>query len=155
MLAAVSTDGRSPDGKTLHYQQLFMSENLQNPPVATAAATPVAVPAAAAAPVQAVSNQNMAMIVYILYLVGFLIGLSALVGVILAHVNASNEQNPVIKSHFSYQIRTFWWGLLWVFIGLLTSIILVGYLVLLGWFIWTLVRCIKGLSALNRQEAIN
>lgn len=132
-----------------------MSENLQNSPLASTAAAPVApAPAPAAAPVQAVSNQNMAMIIYILYLVGFLVGLSALVGVILAHVNAGNEQNLVIKSHFSYQIRTFWWGLLWVFLGVLTSFILIGYLVLLGWFIWTLVRCIKGLSALNRQEAI-
>lgn len=129
-----------------------MSENLQTPPVATAATAPVATPVAA--PAQAVSNQNMAMIIYILYLVGFLIGLSALVGVILAHVNVNSEQDPILKSHFSYQIRTFWWGLLWVFIGALTSIILVGYLVLLGWFIWTLIRCIKGLSALNRQEAI-
>lgn len=133
-----------------------MSENLQNSPLASTAAAPVApAPAPAAAPVQAVSNQNMAMIIYILYLVGLLVvGLSALVGVILAHVNAGNEQNLVIKSHFSYQIRTFWWGLLWVFLGVLTSFILIGYLVLLGWFIWTLVRCIKGLSALNRQEAI-
>lgn len=131
-----------------------MSENLQNPPVATAAAAPVAATPAAQVPAQAVSNQNLAMIIYILYLAGFLIGLSALVGVILAHVNAGSEQDPVLKSHFSYQIRTFWWGLLWVFIGALSSIILVGYLVLLGWFIWTLIRCIKGLSALNRKEAI-
>lgn len=120
-----------------------MSENLQNPTVAPAAA-----------PAQAVSTQNMAMIVYVLYLVSYVVGLTALVGIILAHVNAGSEKDPVVKSHYSYQIRTFWWGLLWLVIGSITIFILIGYLILLFWFVWTLYRCIKGLSALNRNEAI-
>lgn len=101
-----------------------------------------------------VNNKSMAMIVYVLYLVGFVTGLTALVGVILAHVNSGSESDPVVRSHFSYQIRTFWWGLLWMIIGCITMFILVGYLVLLGWFVWTVYRCVKGLSALNRGEAI-
>ena len=105
-------------------------------------------------PPQVVQNASLAMIIYVLYLVGFFTGITALVGVILAYVNRTNEPSAVVRSHFDYQISTFWWGLLWLTIGWITVWILVGYIVWLVWAIWALYRCIKGLSALNRNEAV-
>jgi uncharacterized membrane protein len=101
----------------------------------------------AAAPSAAVigdGGKQLAFVVYVLYLVGFFIGLTSLVGVIIAHMKYS-EANDVYKSHFQYQIRTFWFGLLTVVVGAALSMVFIGYLVLLWWLVWTLVRCIKGM----------
>lgn len=106
-------------------------------------------------PPQVVQNSSLAMIVYVLYLVGFCTGITALVGVILAYVNRGNEPSSLVRSHFDYQIKTFWWGLLWLTIGWITVWFMVGFVVWLVWAVWTLYRCIKGLSALNRNEAVS
>lgn len=50
------------------------------------------------------------MAVYILYLVGFLAGITALVGLVLAYVNRS-DASAWLQSHYTFQIRTFWIGL--------------------------------------------
>ena len=88
-----------------------------------------------------------AMIVYVLYLIGFLVGLTALAGVIIAHLKLG-QADPASRSHHQYQIRTFWFGLLMVVVGVLLSVTGIGYLILLWWFVWTLVRCIKGILRL-------
>lgn len=101
----------------------------------------------------AVSNTTIATVVYILYFLGFFTGLSALAGVIVAHVQYDMAE-PLLRSHYQFQIRTFWIGLLYFVIGLVLCLVLVGYLVLLWWFIWTLIRCIKGILALNEGRPI-
>lgn len=101
----------------------------------------------------AVSQRTMAIIIYALFAVGFCNGVTALIGVILAHVNLKTA-DPVSASHFKYQMRTFYWGLLWVIIGAITSVIVVGWFVLLAWFIWTLIRIITGLMAINNGQPI-
>lgn len=100
-----------------------------------------------------VSQSNMAMTIYILYIVGFFVGITALVGVVLAHVNSSNA-DPVLSSHFKYQMRTFYWGLVWVIFGTITSFIVVGWFILLAWMVWTVIRIVKGMNALNMRQAI-
>jgi uncharacterized membrane protein len=102
---------------------------------------------------QFVSQSSMPLAVYILYIIGFFTGLTALIGVILAHMN-SNDADPIVASHSRYQVRTFWWGLLWLFIGGLTSFIVIGWFVLLAWFIWTVIRIVKGFNALNQKAII-
>jgi uncharacterized membrane protein len=101
----------------------------------------------------AVSNTTIATIVYALYFAGFFTGISALAGVIVAHVQYDTA-DPLLRSHYQFQIRTFWIGLLYFVIGLVLCLVLVGYLVLLWWFIWTLIRCIKGILALNEGRPI-
>ncbi len=58
----------------------------------------------------------MALSVYILYLIGYLTGFTALVGVIIAHVKAPSS-DEVLRSHYRFQIRTFWIGLLYLLVG--------------------------------------
>jgi uncharacterized membrane protein len=102
---------------------------------------------------QSVSNTTVAVIVYALYFVAYFIGVSAIVGVIIAHVQ-SGLADPFLQSHYRFQIRTFWVGLLYLVVGGLLSIIIVGWFVLLWWFIWSLVRNIKGILALNEGRPI-
>ncbi len=100
-----------------------------------------------------VSNYGLVLAVYILYLVGFLTGITALVGVVVAYLQR-DKTDQVSQSHFQFQIRTFWIGLLYFVVGGLTIHFGIGVIILLWWIIWTVIRCVKGLLALNMGEPI-
>jgi uncharacterized membrane protein len=101
----------------------------------------------------AVSNTTLALIVYILYFIGYFTGITALIGVIIAHVQ-NGGPDPVLNSHYQFQIRTFWIGLLYLVIGSILTMVLIGFAILLWWVIWSLVRCVKGVLALNENRPI-
>ena len=84
-----------------------------------------------------ISNYGLVVTVYILYLLSFLTAITALVGVIIAYLQQNNT-DPVCQSHFRFQVRTFWIGLVYLVVGLLTIHIVLGAFVLLWWIIWTL-----------------
>jgi uncharacterized membrane protein len=63
-----------------------------------------------------VSNYGLVLTVYILYLVGFLTGITVLVGLIIAYLQR-DKTDRVSQSHFQFQITTFWIGLLYFFVG--------------------------------------
>jgi uncharacterized membrane protein len=101
----------------------------------------------------AVSNTTLALVVYVLYFVGYFTAITALIGVIIAHVQ-NGGPDPVLNSHYQFQIRTFWIGLLYVVVGTVLTFVLIGFAILLWWFIWSLVRCVKGVLALNENRPI-
>ena len=96
---------------------------------------------------------RMARIVYILYLVSLVVPVAAIVGVIMAYVYR-DEAPGWLCTHFRFQIRTFWIGMLYMFAGTLTALLLVGYVVLVFTLIWIVVRCIKGLQGLDRRRPV-
>jgi len=104
-------------------------------------------------PVKKSDDTGMALIVYILYLVAFVIGVSAIVGVILAYVQQG--KGPVwLQSHYQFQIRTFWIGLLASIISGLLVFIIIGWFMLLAVAIWYIIRCVKGIVWLQASEAV-
>jgi uncharacterized membrane protein len=117
-----------------------MAETTPLPP----AAPPVPPPAPG-------SGENAAKIVYILYLTALLLGVTAVVGVVMAYVYQGDAPDW-LKTHYRFQIRTFWLGLLFGLVGLLLCLILVGYLVLVFLLVWLVVRCVKGLKFVSRRE---
>src|SRR5689334_14699530 len=100
-----------------------------------------------------VSDNTSALVVYVLYLVSYVFGLTALAGVIMAHVLVGTS-DPVLRSHYQFQIRTFWVGLLYLVVGFFLLFVLIGLFVWIWWFIWTLVRIIKGMVLLNEGRPI-
>lgn len=115
----------------------------------TAPVPPAPPPAAPPAPG---SGENVAKIVYVLYLATLLTGITGLVGVVVAYVYR-DEAPDWLETHYRFQIRTFWLGLLFSFVGLVLSVILVGYLVFVFAAVWLVVRCVKGLKYAGRREA--
>jgi uncharacterized membrane protein len=99
------------------------------------------------------SGRQLALIVYILYFVAYITGITALIGVIIAHVQAGSA-DPITDSHYRFQIRTFWVGVLYLVIGTLLLVVLVGIAIYFWWFIWSLVRNVKGVLALNENRPI-
>jgi uncharacterized membrane protein len=90
-----------------------------------------------------VSDSVLAGAVYLLYGVGYFTGISALAGVIIAHVKV-DDSDPVLRAHYRFQIRTFWIGLLYLAIGIPLCLALVGIPIVVWWFIWSLIRIVKG-----------
>jgi uncharacterized membrane protein len=99
------------------------------------------------------ASGDTAKIIYVLYLVGLVTGLTAIIGVIMAYVN--RDQAPEwLKSHYRFQIRTFWIGLLYSVIGSILLTVLIGALVLLFTAIWLILRVVKGFKHLEKREAV-
>ena len=100
-----------------------------------------------------VSDNILAVVVYLLYCVGYFTGISALIGVIIAYVKL-DDTDPVLRSHYRFQIRTFWIGLLYLAIGIPLCLALVGIPILAWWFIWSLPGRIRHRAdAAHCQEA--
>jgi uncharacterized membrane protein len=100
-----------------------------------------------------VSDNVLAIAVYVLYLAGYFTGVSALIGVIIAHVKVE-DTDAVLRSHYQFQIRTFWIGLLYLAIGIPLSVVLIGFPLLVWWLVWSLMRIIKGIIAINESKPI-
>jgi len=98
------------------------------------------------------TNSGSAKLVYILYLAGIVFGITGLIGVIMAYINKSDAPEW-LKTHYQFQIRTFWIGFLFLAIGAITSVVLVGWFIILFWVIWLIVRCVKGMKVLDQQQA--
>ena len=100
-----------------------------------------------------VSDVALAMSVYVLYGIGYFTGISALIGVVIAHVKVE-DADPVLQSHYQFQIRTFWIGFLYIAIGCALSLVLIGIPILIWWFVWSLIRIVKGAIAVNESRPI-
>src|SRR5690606_8593675 len=72
-------------------------------------------------------GQTNALVVYILYLAGLVIGISGLVGLVIAYVNRG-KAGGFVESHYTWQIRTFWIGLLYGVISFLLMFVVIGFL---------------------------
>ena len=89
--------------------------------------------------------KDLALIVYILYTLGFFTGwLTAIAGVMIDYIRREEVAGTWLESHFRWQIRTFWFGLLWWVVGGVTTLILVGWAVLFANTCWIIYRIIKG-----------
>jgi uncharacterized membrane protein len=83
-------------------------------------------------------------LVYILQALSFLLGVTAIVAVIVNYIKDDDMQGSWLETHFLWQKRTFWYGLLWMVLGTLTLGFLIGYLVLTATTFWLIYRIARG-----------
>lgn len=88
---------------------------------AAAAAAPAA-PAKSARELE--SLRHLTMVSYLLNASGFLFGITWFIATALLYVKRADAQGTLYASHFTWQIRTFWWALLWALAG--ASVLFVG-----------------------------
>jgi uncharacterized membrane protein len=88
----------------------------------------------------------------------FLTGWPSIIAVIINYVKRSEVRGTWLDSHFSWQIRTFWFALLWVVVAVILFVTLIG--IPFAWAIWVvtgiwvLYRIIRGWLALASQKAM-
>jgi uncharacterized membrane protein len=92
-------------------------------------------------------------VIYVLYLAGFVIGISTIVGLVLAYINRG-KAGGWIETHYTWAIRTFWIAVLGAFVSLLLMIVAVGFLLAIAVAIWVIVRVVIGLQLVSRGEPI-
>jgi len=93
--------------------------------------------------------KTLVMVAYLLQAVGFFVGITWIVAVIIDYVKKEEAAGTWLESHIRWQIRTFWFGLLWTVLGGVLLIVLVGYLVWVAAGIWAIYRIVKGWLYLN------
>ena len=91
---------------------------------------------------------------YILQLIGFFTILGFLIAIFISYGNRDETRGSYLSSHVEWQISTFWSGLMWWLIGILTLVIGIGAVILFLTWIWVLYRTIKGLVVFSRDEPI-
>lgn len=94
-----------------------------------------------------------AQVIYILYLAGLVIGVSGIVGIVLAYMNRG-KAGGFVETHYTWLIRTFWIGLLYALISFMLIFVFIGFILMFAVAVWFIVRCIMGLQAVGRGEAI-
>ncbi len=97
------------------------------------------------------SERGNVNLVYILYLVALVLGITAIIGVVMAYMGKDNAPDW-LKSHYHNQINIFWKGLLYSVVSALLCIILIGFLLLFLVLIWYIVRVVKGMQALSNGQ---
>jgi uncharacterized membrane protein len=117
---------------------------------------------------------NTAHIVYALHTLGlvigafgaasivgsFLFGWPSIIAVIINYVKRSDVRGTWLDSHFSWQIRTFWWALLWAvvvgIVGATLTLVLIGIPILIfGFFalgVWAIYRIARGWLRLKDRQ---
>lgn len=100
------------------------------------------------------TNKTIALIVYILQAVAFFNGITAIIGVIINYIKLEEVKNTWLESHFRWQIKTFWFALLWTIVGTLTFIFFIGMIILALNAIWVIYRIVKGWLSLNENKVI-
>jgi uncharacterized membrane protein len=107
-------------------------------------------PDGAAAGVDAqASLRRLAGLVYGLQAASMLVGVTLFAGVIINYLRREQAAGTWLESHFTWQIRTFWWSLAWCLLGFATVIVLVGVFILIGSGVWFVYRIARGWIELN------
>ena len=87
----------------------------------------------------------------------FLIGWPSIIAVILNYLKRADVRGTWLESHFRWQIRTFWFGLLWVSLCILFVIGTLGIGIIIAWLplvfitFWFIYRIVRGWLALNER----
>ena len=115
------------------------------PSAPASAPTPAPTPAAGSG-----FDLNQPTIISLLYLSSFILGVTAIVGVVLAFVWKDQPKADWEASHYTYLINTFWIGLIGSLVSFVLMIVLIGFLLIVAVGILVVVRSV--LSLINAQK---
>ena len=107
----------------------------------------VEVPAASGAAQESV--RKLAALVYGLQAASLLVGVTLFAGVLINYLRRRDAAGTWLESHYTWQIRTFWWSLAWCVAGLATAVLGIGFVILAASAIWFVYRLVKGWTELN------
>lgn len=108
----------------------------------------------AQAPLEQDQLRQYTLIVYILYIASIVVGLTSIVAIIMNYIKRDEVKGTWLESHFSWQIKTFWYTLVIGLIGSLLTVVLIGFPILLAVGIWYIYRVVKGLIVFLDNKAI-
>lgn len=102
--------------------------------------------------------KNLAWWLYLGHAASFLFSLGAFsfIPLIINYLKRPETEGTFVHSHHSWQIRSFWWYLVWMAVGVALFLTIIGiplaWLVWVGAWLWKAYRLIAGISALNQNR---
>jgi len=99
------------------------------------------------------SERATVLVAYVLHLIGSFAILPSLVGLLLNYMKR-NEVEELLATHHRWMIRTFWPALTWTAIGALTTVLLIGWLILGLVWLWFVYRHVLGMIRLANGESM-
>ncbi len=88
----------------------------------------------------------------------FVFGIPSIIAVILNYANERDAHGTFLASHFRWQIRTFWFAALWVFVALVLVFTLIGipvaWLIAMAAGLWVIYRIARGWLALSNRRPV-
>lgn len=86
----------------------------------------------------------------------FVFGLPSIVAVVVNYLKRGEARGTYLESHFRWQIRTFWFALLWCAIGTMLIVTFIGIPLAIAVFfaagVWTIYRIVRGWLALRERK---
>ena len=86
----------------------------------------------------------------------FLTGWPSIIAIIINYTKRNAVRDTYLDSHFNWQIRTFWFALLWMIFAVILFItvfgIILSYIITISASIWVSYRIIRGWIALNEER---
>jgi uncharacterized membrane protein len=86
----------------------------------------------------------------------FVFGVPSIIAVVINYIKRGEAKGTFLESHFRWQIRTFWFALLWCVIGGMLFITIVGIPLALAVFfgagVWAIYRIARGWLALRDRK---
>ncbi|AAZ97171.1 probable transmembrane protein [Thiobacillus denitrificans ATCC 25259] len=98
------------------------------------------------------SLKSLTTVTYALYALSLVVGVTAIVAIVLNYIKKDDARGTWLESHFTWQIRTFWWSVVWFVLGSITVFILIGWVVLGVAYVWFIYRIAKGWLNLNDNK---
>jgi uncharacterized membrane protein len=99
--------------------------------------------------------KTLTTVVYGLQAAGFFFpGVLWIVAVVMNYVKKDDVAGTWLESHFRWQIRTFWWGLLWGVVGGILTVVVIGLAILFADAVWIIYRIVKGWLSLNEGKPV-
>jgi uncharacterized membrane protein len=83
-------------------------------------------------------------IMYALYAASIVTAVPMLIGAIVAYLGRRDARGTIYAGHLTWGIRTFWWTLLWVIVGTILTLVLIGWLILGLVWLWFVYRTVRG-----------
>ena len=82
-------------------------------------------------------------------------GLGSIAAIILNYIKLDDVKGTPLEGHFRWQMRTFWWGMLWAVLSLLLMFALIGFVTIFIVVIWHIYRIAKGWIRLNDGKTMD
>ncbi|PTD22048.1 DUF4870 family protein [Sphingomonas fennica] len=103
---------------------------------------------------QAGFDLNHPTIIALLYLGSFVVGITALIGLVLAYVWRGEAGSGWETSHYTFHIRTFWIALVAACVSTVLMLVLIGFIGFVVIGIWVVVRTVLALLAAQKRQPI-
>jgi len=104
------------------------------------------------------ANRKLTAILYALYALGFFTFVTAIAALVVNYIKLDDVRGTWLESHFRWQMRSFWFGLMWSALLVVFVVMTLGIGAFIAWLphgvllIWLIYRLVKGALYLNERK---